>query len=327
MKLPRRTFSASGRGRRRAPGRIADRKGANLSDAAGAHNRRLFAPAGATDITARLMGQWLSERLGQQFVIENRPGAGSNIGTEAVVHAPPDGYTLLHGHAAPYDQRLALRQAQLQFPPRHRAGRGHHPHAPRHGGQSIGPGQDGSRVHRLCQGQSGQDQHGIGRQRNAATRVRRAVQDDGRRQHGSRALSRRGARADRSARRAGAGDVHHHALLDRVHQSRQAARARGDDRDAFARRCRTCRPWAISCRATRRAHWYGIGAPSNTPAEIVDKLNREINAGLADPKIKARLAELGGTALAGSPADFGKLIADETEKWAKVVKFSGAKPD
>ena len=73
--------------------------------------------------------------------------------------------------------------------------------------------------------------------------------------------------------------------------------------------------------------WYGIGAPRNTPAEIVDKLNKEINAGLADPKIKARLADLGGTVLAGSPADFGKLIADETEKWAKVVKFAGIKPE
>jgi tripartite-type tricarboxylate transporter receptor subunit TctC len=73
--------------------------------------------------------------------------------------------------------------------------------------------------------------------------------------------------------------------------------------------------------------WGGFGAPKNTPAEIIDKLNREINAALADPKIKARLADLGGTALAGSPADFGKLIADETEKWAKVVKFAGLKPE
>ena len=73
--------------------------------------------------------------------------------------------------------------------------------------------------------------------------------------------------------------------------------------------------------------WYGVGAPKNTPAEIVDKLNKEINAGLADPKMKARLADLGGTALAGSPADFGKLIADETEKWGKVVKFAGIKAE
>ena len=73
--------------------------------------------------------------------------------------------------------------------------------------------------------------------------------------------------------------------------------------------------------------WQGIGAPRNTPADIVDKLNREINAALADPKMKARLAELGGTVLAGSPADFGKLIADDTEKWAKVIKFAGIKPE
>jgi tripartite-type tricarboxylate transporter receptor subunit TctC len=75
------------------------------------------------------------------------------------------------------------------------------------------------------------------------------------------------------------------------------------------------------------SNWYGVGAPKNTPAEIIDKLNKEINAGLADPKIKARLADLGSEPLAGSPADFGKLIAAETEKWGKVVKFSGAKPD
>jgi tripartite-type tricarboxylate transporter receptor subunit TctC len=73
--------------------------------------------------------------------------------------------------------------------------------------------------------------------------------------------------------------------------------------------------------------WYGIGAPKNTPAEAIEKLNREINAAFADPKMKARLTDLGGTPLSGSPADFGKLIADEPEKWAKVVKFSGAKPD
>ena len=75
------------------------------------------------------------------------------------------------------------------------------------------------------------------------------------------------------------------------------------------------------------SQWFGVGAPKNTPIEIIDKLNKEINAGLADPKIKARLADLGGTLLAGSPADFGKLIADETEKWGKVVKFAGLKPD
>jgi len=88
-------------------------------------------------------------------------------------------------------------------------------------------------------------------------------------------------------------------------------------------RCLTFQPWASLYRAT---FWH-MGAPKNTPAEIIDRLNKEINAALADPEFKARLTHLDGTALGGSPADFGKLIADETEKWSKVVKFSGAKPD
>jgi tripartite-type tricarboxylate transporter receptor subunit TctC len=92
-------------------------------------------------------------------------------------------------------------------------------------------------------------------------------------------------------------------------------------------RCPTSRPWVSSCRGYEASNWYGLGAPKNTPAEIVAKLNKEINAGLADSKLRARLADLGGTVLAGSPADFGKFIADETEKWGKVVKFVGIKAD
>ena len=116
------------------------------------------APGGAPDILARLIGQWLSERLGQPFVIENRPGAGTNIGTEAVVRAPAGRLHASLGQLVERDQRDALRQAQFQFPSRHRAGRGHHPPALRHGGKSIRSGQNGSRVHCLCQGQPGQDQ-------------------------------------------------------------------------------------------------------------------------------------------------------------------------
>jgi hypothetical protein len=145
-----------------------------------------FPPGGVGDISSRLMGQWLSDRLGQPFVIENRPGAASNIATEAVVKAPPDGYTLLHVsttnaiNATLYDKLNFRRDI-----------------APVAGiirvplvmvDKSIGSGQDGLRVHRLRQGQSGQDQHGLGGQRNVRARVRRTVQDDDRHQHGARAL-------------------------------------------------------------------------------------------------------------------------------------------
>ena len=122
-------------------------------------------------------------------------------------------------------------------------------------------------------------------------------------------------------------DVRHHALVDRVHQGRQAARAGGDDGDALGGAAGHSDRGRV--RAGLRGERAGTASArrKNTPAEIIDKLNKEINAALADPKMKARLADLGGTPLAGSPADFGKLIADETEKWGKVIKFAGIKPE
>jgi tripartite-type tricarboxylate transporter receptor subunit TctC len=111
-----------------------------------------YPPGGGTDITARIVAQWLSERLGQQFIIENKPGAGNNIGTEAAIHSPADGYTLLPGQSGECDQRDALSETVLQLHPRYRARCRHHAGAERDGGQSVGTGQDGCRVHRLCQG-------------------------------------------------------------------------------------------------------------------------------------------------------------------------------
>ena len=147
-------ISPSGRGRCRAAGRVADRKGADLSVASGPHHRRLSCWRFG-DFHARLIGQWLSERLGQPFIIENRPGAGSNIGTEAVVRAPADGYTLLLAANAERNQRDALRKAQFQLHQRHRAGCRDCAWASSLGHASCPFQQERFRHYRLRQGKSG----------------------------------------------------------------------------------------------------------------------------------------------------------------------------
>ena len=192
-----------------------------------------YPPGGSADITARLTGQWLSERLGQPVVIESRPGAATNLATEAVVRAAPDGYTLLL--VAPANAINATLYDKLSFdflrdivPV---AGIIRFPNVvvvnPSLPIKTI-PGID-----RLCQGQSRQAQHGVLRQRLDDPHVGRAVQDADRHQHGPRALPRRRAGAHRSDRRAGAGDVRQHSDLRRAHQGRQAARAGGDQRGAL----------------------------------------------------------------------------------------------
>src|SRR5262249_4987497 len=181
----------------------------------------------------------------------------------------------------------------------------------------------GPRVHRLRQGQSRQTHHGVVGHRRRAPCGRRAVQDDGRHRYGPRALSRRRAGAHRSPRRASAGLLPHHCRIDWVYQGWQAARPRSH-RSAASSHIPTVGEFLPGYEAST---WSGVGAPKGTPAEIVEKLNKEVKAGLADPTMKARLADLGGDVLALSPADFGKLIAEETAKWAKVVKFSGVKAE
>ena len=140
-----------------------------------------YPAGGSTDIVARLIGNWLSQKLGQQFIVENKPGAGNNIGTELAAKAAPDGYTLLLVNPANTINATLYKNLNFVFPARHRPGRQLHPGAQRDGGQSEGAGEDGQGVHRLRQSQSRQGQHRLVRQRHLDSSVRRIVQDDDRR--------------------------------------------------------------------------------------------------------------------------------------------------
>ena len=285
-----------------------------------------FAPAGASDITARLIGQWLSERLGQQFVIENRPGGGGNIGTEAVVRAPADGYTLLMVGSANASNATFYDKLNFNFI------------------RDIAP------VGSVFRGPYVMVVNPSVPARSVPEFIAYAKANPGKLTMAS----------------SGTGAVPHvagelfkmMAGIDMVHVPYRGGGPALTDllagqvqvyfptTVASIGYIRAGRLRALAVTAATRSDalpdiptvgeflpgyeastWYGVGAPKGTPAEIVEKLNKEINAGLADPTMKARLADFGGTPLLVSPADFGKLIADETEKWAKVVKFSGPKAD
>jgi tripartite-type tricarboxylate transporter receptor subunit TctC len=285
-----------------------------------------FAPGGATDIMARLIGQWLSERLGQQFIVENRPGAASNVATEAVVNAPPDGYTLLV--ATSVNAINATLYEKLNF----NLIRDVAPVASIHREpfvMEVNPSVPVKTVPEFIAhakanpGKINMASAGIGSGNHVAGELFKMMT---------------GVNLVHVPYR-GAGP----ALVDLLGGQVQVMFAtmsssieyvRGGKLRALAVTTATRSPVlpdiptvAEFVPGYESSFWSGVGAPKNTPPGIVDKLNREINAALADPKFKARLADLGGTALSGSPADFRKFIADETEKWAKVVKFAGLKPE
>jgi tripartite-type tricarboxylate transporter receptor subunit TctC len=284
-----------------------------------------LAAGGGADILARLMGQWLSERLGQQFIIENRPGAGTNIATETVVRAAPDGYTLLM--VLPPNAVNATLYEKLNFdfirdiaPV---AGIMRTPLV-----MEVNPSLPAKTVPEF-----------IAYAKANPGRVSMASAGNGTSGHVAGELFKMMAHVDmvHVPYRGGApaiadllgGQVQ--VLFDPVTSSTEYIRA-GKLR-ALAVTTAT-RSEALPGIPTvgdfvpgyEASAFFGVGAPKSAPAEIVEKLNTQINAGLADPKLKARLADLGGIVLPGSPADFGKLIADETEKWGKVVKFAGIKP-
>jgi tripartite-type tricarboxylate transporter receptor subunit TctC len=284
-----------------------------------------LAPAGTVDIIARLMGQWLSERLGQQFVIENRTGAGTTLGIEAVVRALPDGYTLLMidvsaaFNATLYDKlnfdfiRDIAPIANVVHVPNIIAVRPSFPaktvpefiaYAKANPGKiSMATGGVGSSSHVF--GELFKMMAGI----NLVPVPYRG---------GGPAL------VDMLSEQVDVIFVPTPASIEYVRTGRLRALAVTSLTRLEA--LPDLPPAAEFVPGYEASSWAGICAPRNTPAEIIDKLNREINAGLTDHGIKARLLDLGGTALAGSPADFGNYIAKETEKWGKVIRAANIKP-
>jgi tripartite-type tricarboxylate transporter receptor subunit TctC len=285
-----------------------------------------FAPGGGVDIVARLVGQSLSERLGQPFIIENRPGAATNLATEAVVRAPGDGYTLLLADAAAAINATLYDNLNFKFV------------------RDIAPVAGIVRVANVM----------VVNPTFPAKTVSEFI---------AYAKARPGTMNTGSG---GRGDEPHMsgelfrmmvgidmlyvpyrglapALTDLIGGRLQVVFGTMPPSIAYVR-AGTLRALAVT--TTKRSdllpdvpalseslpgyeasQWYGIAAPQNTPAEIIEKLNKEVNAVIADPEIKRRLADLGGVPLPMTSAEFGRLITDETEKWAKVIKFAGIKPD
>jgi tripartite-type tricarboxylate transporter receptor subunit TctC len=284
------------------------------------------APAGPTDILARLMGQWLSERLGQQFVIENRPGGGGNIGTEAVVRASPDGYTLLMVgslntiHATLYDKlnyNFIRDIAPVASVVRYPSVMVVNPSVPAKSVPEFiayakaNPG----KIH-MASGGTGTPPHLAGelfKMMAGVDLIHVPYRGNG------------PAFNDLIGGQVQVMFASPVGLLEYIQAGKLRALAvTTATRSEALADLPTVGDFVPSYEAS---FWFGVGAPKATPAQIVEKLNTEVNAALADPKLKARLADVGGTVLAGSSADFGKLIADETEKWGKVVKFTGIKAD
>ena len=285
-----------------------------------------YAPGGGNDIVARQMGQWLSQRTGQSFIIENRPGAATNIATEAVVNAAPDGYTLLLSglpnaiNATLYDHlnfdfirdiapvasvaatTLVMvvnpsfsAKTVLEFIAFARTNRG-----------AVNMATDGN----------GSVPHLAGELFKAMADVSMLN------------VPYRGTSPSIAALLGGQVQVFFASLPGSIEFIRAGKlRALGVTAAARSNVLPDIPTIGEFVHGYEASLWYGIAAPKKTPADLIDELNREINAGLADPQMRARFADLGSTPIPGSPADFGKLIADETEKWGKIIRAGNIKPE
>jgi tripartite-type tricarboxylate transporter receptor subunit TctC len=325
MKLPRRNFLhlAAGAAALPALSRLA------WADTYPTHPVRLvvgFAAGSTTDILGRLFGQWLAQRLGQQFIVENRPGAGGNIAAEEVTKAAPDGYTLLMVPPAVAANAALYTHLNFDFirDTTPVAGVVRVPNV-----AEVNPAVPVKTIPELIAyakanpGKLSFESAGIGTASHLAGQLFNSMT---------------GANLQHVPYR---GDGP--AMADLVAGQVQVGFATMTASIGFIR-AEKLRPLAVTTLKPSDAlpgvptvaqfvpgfeasSWFGVAAPKATPADIVDRLNREINLGLADPTIAARLADMGGMPLSGSPADYGKLIADETEKWGKVIRDAGIKAE
>jgi tripartite-type tricarboxylate transporter receptor subunit TctC len=279
-----------------------------------------------TDILARLMGQRLSERLGQPFVIENRPGAGSNIGTEAVVRETPDGHTLLL--VSPANAINATLYEKLNFTfIRDIAPVGGlirmanvmvvNPSVPaKTVPEFIAYAKANPGKINMASAGNGSGAHLAGELFKMMTGANMVH------------VPYRGGAPALTDLLGGQVQVYFAATASSIeHIGSGKLRALAVTTASRSEALPDIPTVGEFVRGYESSLWYGLGSPKGTPAEIVEKLNREINRALVDPKFKSRLVDLGSTILAGTPSDFGKIIAEETEKWAKVVKFAGIKAD
>jgi tripartite-type tricarboxylate transporter receptor subunit TctC len=282
-----------------------------------------YAPGAAPDIVARLVAQWLSERLGQQFVIDNRPGGGGNIGTEAAVRAPPDGYTLLYVTTANTISATVFQKLNFNFI------------------RDIAPVAGTIRVPNLVSVNLSLPIKTIP-QLIADAKANPGKLNFGAPNGGTVQLS-----GELFKMMTGVNIVHvpysnqMQAVTDLIVGQIQVSfdvlpttieYAKAGKLRALAVTTATRSPALPDIPTVgdfvpgyEASSWHGVGVPKDTPAEIIETLNKEINAGLADPKLKGRMADLGGVPMPMAPVGFGRFIAEETEKWGKVVKFAGIK--
>ena len=325
MKLPRRNFLylAAGAAALPAVSRIA------RAQAYPSRPVRIivgFPAGGPNDFHARLMGQWLSEKLSQQFIVENRPGAGGNTGTEAVVRAPPDGYTLLLASVsdainATLYERLPFNFLRDIAPVagivRNRLVVEVHPSFPAKTIPELiayakaNPGKID-----MASGGNGSSMHVAGELFKMMTGVSMVH------------VPYRGEAPALTDLISGQvqvmfGTVTASLAYIRTGKLRALAVTTATRSEALP----DVPPVGDFVPGYEVSTWVGIGAPKGTPSEVIDRLNREINSGLDSPRIKARYADLGATPFAGSPADLGKFMAEDTEKWAKVIKFANIRAE